>query len=198
MSEIILASNSVTRKNLLLNAGVPFRAVAAQIDERAVEQPLLSAGMHPADVAEVLAIAKADAVSEANPGAIVIGSDQTLSFEGELLHKAKDMDEARRRLLAFSGKSHDLHAAVVISVSGEIVWTHVETATLKCRNLSPAAIGRYLAAAGEEVLSSVGVYQIEGPGIQLFQSIKGDFFSILGLPLLPLLEKLRELSAIEN
>jgi septum formation protein len=198
MGELILASGSAARQNMLMNAGIQFRAITAKIDERSVEEPLLAAEMHPADIAEVLAIAKAAAVSAANTDAWVIGSDQTLSFEGTLLHKPENMEAARRRLLNFSGKTHHLHTAVVIVRNEELHWSHVETAKIKFRDLSPAFVGRYMAETGEVALSSVGAYQIEGRGIKLFEEISGDFFAIMGLPLLPLLKQLRELEIIDS
>jgi septum formation protein len=198
MSDLILASGSAARQNMLINAGIQFRAIMAKIDERSVEEPLLAAEMHPVDIAEVLAIAKADVVSAANKGAWVIGSDQTLSFDGALLHKPENMEAARRRLLSFSGKTHHLHTAVVIVRNGELRWSHVETAKIKFRNLSPGFVGRYMAETGEVALSSVGAYQVEGRGIQLFDEINGDFFAIMGLPLLPLLKQLRELEIIDK
>lgn len=198
MKSIILASKSQHRSEILTNAGIEFTQQNAVIDEREVEQPLLEAGLGGADVAEVLAIAKATAVSEANPGAFVIGSDQTLSFEDELLHKPEDMEAARRRLLALSGKTHELNSAVAIVRDGETLWNYVEVSTVTFRHLEPGFIGRHLAQAGDRVLSSVGAYQIEGLGVQLFEKIKGDFFSIMGLPILPLLAKLRELELVDG
>ncbi len=198
MSSIILASKSVYRAQLLTNAGIVFSSQSASINERDVEAPLLEAGMTGADVADVLAIAKATNVSEQNPGAYVIGSDQTLSLAGELLHKPENMEAARRRLLALSGKQHNLNSAVAIVKDGQVVWNHTECCTIHFRHLDPGFVGRHLAAVGEKALSSVGSYQIEGLGVQLFEKVEGDFFSIMGLPLLPLLAELRRLELVDG
>lgn len=197
MAEIILASKSSHRQELLKNAGVKFTAMSADIDEREIETPLLKAGMGGDDVAEVLAIAKASEVSKGRTDAYVIGCDQTLSFEGALLHKVKNMEEAMQRLLALSGKKHQLNAAVSLVRNGEVLWSHVEIATINFRKLDPGFIGRHLSDAGETVLSSVGAYQIEGLGVQLFEKVEGDYFSIIGLPILPLLAELRKLGLVE-
>ena len=130
-------------------------------------------------------------MSERFPGALVVGADQTLDLNGERLTKPADMEAARRQLLALSGRTHRLHSAVACARDGEILWQHSETVQLTMRSFLPAAVGRYLALAGEKALSSVGTYQIEGPGIRLFKRIEGDYFAILGLPLLPLLDVLR-------
>lgn len=195
---LVLASSSPFRATLLKNAGLVFEAVAARIDERAVEQPLLEADLPPGDIAEVLAIAKAENVSPARTGALVIGSDQVLSLDGEILHKVADMEGARRRLLQLSGKTHHLDSAIALVRDGEVLWSHVERAAITLRHLSPEFVGRHLAEAGETVLSSVGAYQIEGVGVQLFEKIEGDFFTIMGLPLLALLAELRRLGALEG
>ena len=197
MTNIILASKSAHRQELLKNAGVGFSVQTAEIDEREVEAPLIEAGLGGEDVAEVLAIAKAMEVSKSNVDAYVIGCDQTLSLEGELLHKVTNMEEAQRRLLQLSGKKHQLNAAVALIRNGEVLWSHVEVATITLRKLDPGFIGRHLSDAGEKVLSSVGAYQIEGLGVQLFEKIEGDYFSIIGLPVLPLLAQLRKLGLVE-
>lgn len=193
---LVLASASPFRKALLENAGLTFDVEPAQIDERAVEAPL--ADLTPEDVASVLAEAKAQDVSSRNPGAIVIGSDQTLSLEGEIYHKVATMDQARRRLLGLSGRTHSLNSAVVLARDGETIWRHISVAQMTMRDLDPGFVGRHLANVGERVFSSVGAYQFEGKGIQLFERIEGDYFTIIGLPLLPLLSELRELGAIDG
>lgn len=198
MSSIILASKSQFRAQILQNAGISFDAISADIDERSVEQPLIEAGLGGADVADVLAIAKATDVSQKNAGAYVIGSDQTLSLNNELLHKPEDMEAARRRLLALSGKTHELNSAVTIVRDSEVLWRYTAISQITFRDLSPAYLGQHLAKVGEIALSSVGAYQIEGMGIQLFEKIEGDFFSIMGLPILPLLKELRNLGLIEE
>jgi septum formation protein len=194
---LVLASASRIRQQLLAKAGVPFETETARLDERAAEQPLLEAGAPPDDIAVALAMAKATTVSEARKGDLVIGADQMLEFEGERLTKPANMEAARRMLLRLSGKTHTLHAGLAAARGGNIVWQHVETAHLTMRRLDPTTIGRYLAAAGDDVLASVGAYQLEGRGIQLFERIEGDYFAILGLPLLPLLAFLRSEGAIE-
>ncbi|TIW32048.1 MAG: Maf-like protein [Mesorhizobium sp.] len=196
--KIILASGSPFRKAMLVNAGVEIEAVPAEVDERALEAPLKHSGVSPEDVALVLAEAKATEVSERRPGALVLGCDQTLSLGDEVFHKPADMEGARRHLLALSGKTHQLNSAAVLARDGEVLWRHVGIASLTMRKLEPAFIGRHLARVGDKALSSVGAYQIEGEGIQLFEKIEGDHFTIVGLPLLPVLEKLRELGAVDG
>jgi septum formation protein len=187
----ILASASATRRALLDNAGLVFEVDPADIDERAAEKPLLDAGTAPDDLAIALAMIKADNVSHRHPGMMVVGADQTLELEGERFNKPKDMEAARRQLLAMRGRTHRLHAALAVARDGESLWSHVETVSLTMRDLSPPEIGHYLADVGEAALSSVGAYQIESRGIQLFDRIDGDFFAILGFPLLPFLAFLR-------
>jgi len=198
MSDIILASASRHRAQILENAGLTFAQIPSLLDERSIDAPLAEAEVSPEDRAEILAAAKATEVSERNPGHWVIGCDQILSFDGEVLHKTKSLDEARRRLLALSGKTHYLHSAVVLVQDGQIKWQHVTPCAMKMRNLTPDFVGRHMAQAGEGVLGSVGAYQIEGLGAQLFESIEADIFSIIGLPLLPLLEALRQEGVIDG
>lgn len=193
---LVLASASPFRKALLENAGLTFDIEPAEIDERIIEQSL--DGLAAEDVASVLAEAKALDVSERNPAALVIGSDQTLSLQGEILHKPASMDEARRRLLSLSGRTHELNSAIVLVRDGETIWRHVSVAHMTMRDLDPGFIGRHLSNVGDRALSSVGAYQLEGEGIQLFDRIEGEYFSIIGLPMLPLLAKLRELGAIDG
>jgi len=197
MSELILASGSKHRAKLLAGAGLDFRVIPADVDERAVEAPLHEADLSAEDIAEVLATTKAEQISQKVPSAFVIGCDQTLSIDGEMLHKPANMDEAHRRLLQLSGRSHNLNSAVVLTRDGQVIWSHVSVATLTMRELDPGFVGRHTSLVGEAVLSSVGAYQIEGPGIQLFEKIEGDIFTIIGLPLLPLLCELRRHGAID-
>ena len=197
MSSLILASKSAARASLLSNAGLQFETIAANIDERAAEQPLLDAGASPQDIAQLLAEVKAMDVSQGNPGKLVIGADQTLGFGDERFNKPEDDEAARRQLLALSGKSHQLHSAIAIVRDGETLWRYVSTATLTMRPLTPQEVGRYMAKVGDAVRSSVGCYQLEGLGVQLFTSIDGDYFTILGLPMLPLLAYLRENQLLE-
>lgn len=190
---IILASASKSRQTLLANAGVKFETQAANIDEGAIKQAFLDSndGADPADLAMLLAATKAATVSQTNPTDLVIGADQLLIFENQILSKPPNMDLAHDTLLRFRGKSHVLESAVCCARAGKVVWTASDRATLHVRNFSPEFLGRYLAATGERVLESVGCYQLEGRGIQLFDKIDGDYFTILGLPLLPLLSFLR-------
>lgn len=196
--KLVLASGSPFRKAMLVSAGVDVEAVPAEIDERAVEAPLQDSGVSPEDVAVILAEAKALEVSERRPGALVLGCDQTLSLGDEVFHKPADMEGARRHLLALSGKTHQLNSAAVLVRNGEVLWRHVGIANLTMRKLEPAFIGRHLARVGDKALSSVGAYQIEGEGIQLFEKVEGDYFTIVGLPLLPLMSELRRLGAIDG
>ncbi|MGE0501184.1 MAG: Maf-like protein [Rhizobiaceae bacterium] len=195
---IILASGSPHRRAMLENAGLKPTVVRPEIDERAVEAPLLAARTSPEDVALILAEAKAVFVSKRNPDALVIGSDQTLSLGDRLFHKAPDPDAAGRNLLAMQGRTHHLNSAVVIARAGDVIWRHVESASMTMRTLSPAQIGRYLARVGDKALSSVGAYQIESQGIALFDKVDGDHFTIVGMPLLPLLGELRRLGALDD
>lgn len=197
-SRIILASASPFRKALLENAGIAVTTVPAHVDERAVETAVVGGGVTPGELAQILAEAKAIEVSERHPEAWVVGSDQVLSLDGAVLHKVADMDEARRRLLALSGRTHLLETAVVLARGGEAVWRHVSVAEMTMRQITPEFIGRYLAESGPGVIASVGAYQIEGPGIQLFEKVAGDHFTIVGLPLLPLLAALRHNGAIDG
>lgn len=194
----VLASSSPFRAELLTKAGLIFSTDAADIEERAVEAPLVESGLDAADVAAVLAEAKALDVSARHPGALVLGADQTMALDGELLHKPANMEEARFRLLAMSGKAHALHSALALVRDGETLWRHVSTVHMHVRTLSPAFIGRYLAEVGEAALQSVGAYQIEGAGIRLFDRVEGDYFTIIGMPMLPLLAELRRLDMIDG
>jgi len=196
---LILASSSKSRAKLLEAAGLAFIVEPPGLDESAMREAV--GGEHalaPHDVAEVLARAKAEAVSDVAPEAYVIGGDQVLAFGDVIMSKSESMEAARRQLLNLRGKTHTLHTAVAVATNGETIWAETTMATLTMRKLSPEFIGRYLAAAGEEVLSSVGAYQIESLGIELFEKIDGDYFSILGLPLIPLLDTLRREGVIEG
>ena len=196
---LILASASAARRTLLESTGLTFSTKAADLDEAAMRTAMgLDGTVDPSDVAEVLARAKAEAISRQSGEVFVIGGDQIMSAGGKTYGKPRSLDEARARLLDLSGKSHQLHTAVVLATGGTTVWAYTDVATLTMRRFSPEFLGRYLAAAGEAAVCSVGAYQIESLGIQLFEKIDGDFFSILGLPLLPLLDALRREGAIEG
>lgn len=189
---LLLASGSTTRRDMLWAAGVPVETEKPDIDEREVEQPLRSEGASEDAIAAALACAKALAVSLAHPGRFVLGADQTLACDGAVHHKPADLDAARRQIAALSGRTHQLHSAFVLVRDGEIVTEGLQTASLTMRPLSEAFITAYVATAGETLLSSVGGYQLEGLGIQLFEAVEGDHFTVLGLPLLSVLEALRE------
>lgn len=193
---LILASGSATRATLLNNAGVPFATEPSRVDERALEAPLLATGRSPEEIAVALAEAKAIDVSGREPDALVIGADQTLDLAGERFTKPANRPEAHEQLSRLSGKTHRLHSAVAVAENGSVLWRHVESASLTMRALPPAAIDAYLAAVGDRVTGSVGAYQVEGQGIRLFEKIAGDHFTILGLPLLPLLTYLRTRGAL--
>ncbi|WP_296016133.1 Maf-like protein [uncultured Agrobacterium sp.] len=197
-SELILASSSASRQMLMRNAGLTFSSIPAQIDERAIDTKLEQDGAAPEVIALELAKAKAIAVSLLHPEAFVIGSDQTMSLGDRIYHKAKDMAQAHANVLSLSGKTHRLNCGVALAKNGTVIWDTVSIAKMTVRELSADYVSRYLERSGLQVLSSVGAYQLEGEGIQLFSSIEGDYFTILGLPLLPLLAQLRELRVIDG
>lgn len=196
---IILASTSKSRQALLHNAGLVFDSMDAGVDEDAVKDAFLGRNDEQdiADVAMILAQAKAMTVSEQHPASLVIGADQTLIFEGRLYNKPTSLEEAREHLLKFAGKTHVLETAVACARDGEIVWSYREAPALTMRAFSPAFVGRYMGAIGDDVKSTVGGYKLEGQGVQLFEKIDGSFFAILGLPLLPLLDFLRQQDLVE-
>jgi septum formation protein len=186
---LILASQSRARQALLANAGIDFEAVPPQIDERAVQQASqLSA---PGDIAALLAREKSLSVSTLLSDRFVVGADQTLALGSRLFSKPADRVQAAEQLRALAGGTHELHSAVAVARDGEILFADVTSARMIMRRLEAAEIDAYLDEAGEAVTSSVGAYQLEGPGIHLFERIEGDHFTILGLPLLPLLAFLR-------
>ncbi|WP_149747871.1 Maf-like protein [Rhizobium sp. RU35A] len=195
---LVLASSSPFRRQLMENAGLSFTARAAVIDERAIEADLHRRGAGPEQVALELARAKALDVARHYPGAFVIGSDQTMSLGERVYHKPASRDEARDVLLSLSGKTHHLNSGVAILRDGTLLWEEVAKASLTVRELSPAFIDRYLDRVGDRALTSVGGYQLEGEGIQLFSAIDGDYFTILGLPMLSLLQALRTLGVIHG
>jgi septum formation protein len=186
---LILASQSRARQVLLGNAGISFKSIPADIDERAVQQKSgLSA---PADVAAVLAREKALWVSSHQPGKFVIGADQTLAMGDRLFSKPAGRAQAAEQIRALAGRSHELHSAVAVACDGAILFETVTIARMTMRTLGEAEIAAYLDEAGAAVTSSVGAYQLEGLGVHLFDRIEGDHFTILGLPLLPLLAFMR-------
>jgi septum formation protein len=187
---LVLASKSAARRAVLEGAGVPFEVAVAGVDEDAVKAGLLAEGATPREVADALAELKAIKVSRGRPE-FVVGADQTLEFEGQLYDKAETVDAARERLKVLRGKPHRLHSAVVVAKEGAPIWRELATATLTMRDFSDDFLEAYLAQEGEAALGSVGCYRLEGPGAQLFSKIEGDYFAILGLPLLGLLDLLR-------
>ena len=187
--QLVLASASPFRRRMLEAAGLAVRVAPADVDEPAVRRSL--AGAEAADVALALARAKAETISLRHPEAWVVGADQVLALDNEMLSKPRDIDEARRDLQRLRGRSHGLATAVALAQAGNIVWQHVETPWLTMRAFSDAFLERYLAGMGERACLTVGAYEVEGCGIQLFERIDGDMFTIIGLPLIPLLAELR-------
>jgi nucleoside triphosphate pyrophosphatase len=186
---LVLASQSRARRMLLDNAGLACIAVPADIDERAIEN---DAGLPtPHEIAAHLARAKALAVSAQRPGHHVIGADQTLALGDRLFNKPNGRTQAMVQLQALAGQTHELHSAVTVVRDGVVLFEHVAVARMSMRPLTEASLSNYLDEAGEAVTTSVGAYQLEGLGIHLFERIDGDHFTILGLPLLPLLGFLR-------
>ncbi|NTJ43479.1 Maf-like protein [Agrobacterium larrymoorei] len=197
-SGLVLASSSASRQLLLRNAGLTFSAQPADVDERAIDATLKRNGASPEAIALELAKAKALAVSTLKPDAFVIGCDQTMSLGTRIYHKPKDMGEAHASLQSLSGKTHRLNCGAAIAKGGRIIWEIVSFADMTVRELDEEFLARHLKRVGPSVLSSVGAYQLEGEGIQLFSAIEGDYFTILGLPLLPLLTELRRLGLIDG
>ena len=189
--ELILASASPSRAAILKKAGLRFAIEPAGLDEAALSAPLKESDADASDIALVLAQAKAVEVSSHHPSTYVIGADQVLELEGTLFEKPPTMREAREHLLRLRGRIHELHTAVALVRDGAVDWVDTGTARMTMRDFSPEFLGTYLAEAGPAILQSVGAYQLEGVGAHLFERIEGDFFTILGLPLLPLLAELR-------
>ena len=195
---MILASASGTRRRILDHAGVAFTAQAAGVDEDAVKTALRAEGAAAIEAAESLAELKALRLSQLHPDALVIGADQILLCGDVWFDKPADLDQAAAHLRALSGKSHSLETALCLLRGGQRIWHHRAAPRLTMRRFDDDFIAGYLAAVGEAALTSVGAYQLEGRGAQLFSRIDGDFFTILGLPLLPLLDILREQGVLER
>lgn len=191
---LILASRSAARRALLTQAGVAYAAEDAGVDEEAIKAA--SGHLSPAELAVELAAAKALAVSRRDPGAWVLGADQTLEFEGGLISKAGTLAEARARLAAMRGRAHSLHSGLALAKDGAVVWSGVETAVMRMRAFSDDFLDAYLAAEGDVLLTVVGSYRLEGLGAQLFEAVEGDYFTVLGLPLWPVLTELRRAGVI--
>jgi septum formation protein len=196
MTQVILASASESRANILKNAGVPFDIMPARVDEDAIKDSMLATNQPHRVIADALAELKAIRISAANPGALVIGADQVLSFAGELVSKCATLDEARTLLRRLRGRSHELYSAAVMAKGGLPIWRHVERARLTMFPVSDEFIENHLARKGEDVLSGVGCYRLEDDGAQFFSHVAGDYFAILGLPLIQLLSALREQGVI--
>lgn len=189
-TKITLASKSTARAAILNGAQVAFDTVVSGVDEEVVKAEMLAAGFSARDIAGALAERKAVDVSRRNSG-LVIGADQTLEFDGKLYDKAESLEVARDRLKMLRGQTHSLHAGVVVAQDGAAVWQETITAVLTMRSFSDDFLESYLLAEGHDILGSVGCYRLEGLGAQLFSVIKGDYFAILGLPLMGLLQLLR-------
>jgi septum formation protein len=186
---LVLASQSKARQTLLANAGIEFESDPADIDERAIQA---SSGLSaPSDIAKLLAREKAISVSIRRPTRYVVGADQTLALRARILNKPAGRAQAADQLRALAGHCHELHAAVAVACDGKLLFEHVSIARMTVRPLRDAEIENYLEAAGDAVTTTVGAYQVEGLGVHLFEHIEGDHFTILGLPLLPLLAFLR-------
>lgn len=185
---LLLASTSATRRALLESAGLPVETEAPGVDERTIESVT---GGSPENLACRLAAAKALAVGRRRPGRVVVGADQVLELEGEVLHKPEDREAARRQIARLAGRTHSLHSAFAVAIDGELARQGLDSANLTMRTLDDDAVARYLDLAGAAAASSVGAYQLESLGIHLFERVDGDHSTILGLPLIPLLAALR-------
>jgi septum formation protein len=198
MSYLVLASGSATRARLLRDAGITIEIAPAHVDETALKQSLLTENQPPRAIADALAELKALRSSTPRPADLVLGADQVLEIDGNLISKSEDMEAARALLMRLRGKKHALITAAVLVRGGVPVWRHVERISLTMRDFSNGFLDDYLAAEGADILGSVGCYRLEERGVQLFSRIDGDYFSILGLPMLPLLTALREFGIIDR
>ena len=192
---IVLASKSASRRAMLDAAGVPYESVPADIDERALEAGLPGHG--PARVAGALAQAKALAVAQAHPRRLVLGSDSLVAVDGRRFDKPASREHAGEHLRFFSGRTMELHSAAALARGGSVVWCHSDVARLKVRDLSEDFIADYLDHEWPAVAGCVGVFRIEARGVQLFERIEGDHFTVLGMPLLPVLGALRDLGELQ-
>jgi septum formation protein len=196
MTRLILASGSESRRQILSAAGVPFEVERPDVDEAAIKTRL--AHDEPKDIATALAEAKAAEVSARHPDALVLGADQMLVCDGRMFDKAETPDAAREVLRTLNGRKHELVTSVALMRDGVVLWSNVETSHLWMRRVSDAFLDAYLVDEGENILSSVGCYHVEGLGAQLFEHIEGDQFSIRGLPLIPLLAALRRFEVLPS
>ncbi|MEE2526631.1 Maf family protein [Hyphobacterium sp. HN65] len=195
MTRLILASGSQIRRKILENAKIPFAVKTSGVDEDAIKQAWT--GTDPTELALLLAEAKAGAVS-AESDQLVLGADQVLGLDGEMFDKAKSAGEARDRLLHLRGKTHTLHCGLAAVRAGEVIWRHRQESHLKVRDFSDDYLDHYLKAAGDVLTASVGAYAYEELGAQLFDAVDGDYYAILGLPLLPVLDLLRQEGVLER
>jgi len=198
VSRLVLASASASRQSLLRAAGVDFVVAPADIDEPALMRGLIAKGADGRAIAQTLAQEKAAQVSRLRPGEIVLGGDSVLEFEPEILGKCRDLGALRTLLSRLSGRTHHLISSAALARDGAVLWRHTSAARMTVRPLSQAFIDAYLAREGEKLLSSVGGYHFEGFGAQLFEKAEGDYFSILGLPLLEVLAALRTQGLLET
>ena len=195
---LILASGSEVRSLMLTSAGVPFQTQMSRIDEDLIKASMVQEKFAPRDIADALAEAKASKISQKNAGALVLGSDQILVFDGRIYDKPKTREGAKEQLLELNGQTHRLISAAVMMIDGVVSFRHVQIAKLTMRSFSPAFLDRYLDQEGEAILSCVGSYRLEGAGVQLFSNIDGDYFTILGLPLLACLEHFRDQGILDR
>ena len=195
---LILASKSASRRKLLMAVGLDIKIVPSKVDEGKIKKKMLREGAKDEEIAQILAIEKAKTVSSKHPDNYVIGADQILVCEGELFDKARDLNEAENHLKFFRGKPHTLVTSVVIVKNKDLVWSHISKPVLYMREFSDQFLTNYIKTGEDALLNSVGCYFIEECGAQLFSKIDGDYYSILGMPLIPLLTKLRELKLLDE
>lgn len=196
--QILLASRSAIRCDLLIKSGVRFEALPARLDEAAIRAALEAEGAHARDQADALAEMKAAKIAQKHPEAVVIGCDQVLEFEHRVMGKPESLEEARGQLLALRGRRHKLLSAVVVYHQGQPVWRHVGEVRLEMREFSDGYLESYLARHGTSLFDTVGGYKLEEEGVRLFSQIEGDYFTVLGLPLVPLLNYLGQRGFIEQ
>ncbi len=189
--KLVLASRSLARKNMLRGASLEFEIHPADLDEDTITKTQCDAGASPQEIAKILANEKASSVAKQFPDALVIGSDQILQCDGSMLTKASNKNEAREKLKPLRGKTHDLISSVSVAKNDEILWSDTQCAFLTMHNFDDEFLETYIEVAGEALTRSVGAYELESTGVQLFESIEGDYFTILGMPLLSLLTYLR-------